>query len=146
MKRLIIVITIIFVTISYADRKIDIKRHGAGENGKYNDISESHDDGGWFRKAESKLTCTNPGNSACAWINHPDTRPGLVTDFGTPIDVDDMQDHAEDQITAGTLNGSYNNNLFIDGEFWYRNVTWNASSTTGGSATITIDITKSTTN
>ena len=59
-------------------RTINISQKGAGENGKYNSVNESHSPN------SSSLKCKGSGNSACDW-RYPPPNPHGVTGSGETI-------------------------------------------------------------
>lgn len=90
---------------------VEVKKERGGTNG-YNHVKETHDAGDIHH-----LSCTDPGNSACAWDIQP---PARVTTVNT-YEVDDIVLEVESYIALGQFAGTY----LIDGEL---EVSWTASS------------------
>lgn len=90
-----------------------------GTNGYY-DVSETHD----TNNHTSSLKCKDPSSDACSWTQRPEDVHHLEGSNGTDIYIGDLETHANIQISLDTLNGSFSSNIIVDGELWYRNISW----------------------
>lgn len=123
MKTIILLLTLIspIIVIGASDFTATHKATNGGPNGYY-DVSESHD----TDEGTSSLNCKNPGGDNCAWTDRPEDVHQLEGGNGTGIYFDDLETHANTQISLDTLSGSFTSNIIVDGENWYRNISWTA--------------------
>ncbi len=125
---------------SVFSRTIEITKTGAGGNGGY-DVFEKHDDGIWLIKsAKSTLTCVAPGSQECKFTIDPRTLSDLVGPNGSNPNWTDLDDYAKDKIQSNIFTGTYSNNLSINGDLWYRNVSWIATDKYNYKVTINIEL------
>lgn len=111
--------------VSAFGRNIKVTQTGASGSNGYT-VVEVHDDGGWFTGPSSKLTCIAPGPSACVWSIDPRTLPDMIGPNNSNPEWEDLKDHAMSEIANNVMTGSYNNNVEINGDLWYRTVEWDA--------------------
>lgn len=128
MKKMIFTILLVGLFSTVDARTIKVNRSKEVSNDEdYNSVKEEHKDKGWFSRAKSTLDCHGTGGVKCNWKIHPSSLPDLVTGSGNPVPIDDLKDYADNEIGANNLSDSYINNIVIDGELWYRSVTWNSN-------------------
>ena len=122
MKKIFILILISIILTTTASAFISVTKAGGGKNG-YDYVSEEHD--GSFHT----LSCSGEGYAPCEWTVKPEfTGPNSVAPW------EDLEQYAITQVQAGNLQGTYTNNVEINGDLWNRSVQWD------GQDTLNIDI------
>lgn len=117
MKKLILSTVGLFIlNLGFSINVITIERSNGGQNG-YSNITEKHEEG-WIWDDHS-LSCSDPGNSACDWVNPPTTPAGSSTV---------IEEEVHQAIENGQLSGS-----MVFGSVL---VSWNGTSTTNYSITM----------
>lgn len=119
MKKLFFALLVLALgsTITAQARIITIYKFAKGPSGYYT-VHESHNGD------SHSLSCTDPGNEACAWS----TKPLIVTSVKS-YDLDAVTENVETQIANGTMTGSYT----LDNEI---SVSWTATSPTDYNLTL----------
>lgn len=140
-KMMIVALSLLFAAYSFSySRTIKVSETGpAGSASGYQKFEE-HDDGGFLKGSKSTLLCTAPGPAQCVWNIDPRTLPDMFGPNNSNPEWADLKTYAISQITGGTLSGSYVNNIVINGDSWYRNVTWNSTNITNYNVEIEIQL------
>jgi len=136
MKYLIAIITICFFSINTTLFSYDVvvNRNNGGQNG-YKVVQENHD----TNDGTSNLNCQDPGHSSCDFVSAPEDVHNLQTGNGTDIPWEDLENYAIDEIDLGNLTGNHTANITLDGELWYRSVSWDATGSYDNEITININ-------
>lgn len=138
MKTLLFILFVLCISITDSNAR-NIKITKTGEGSGYS-VTETHEDGGWFTSSKSRLTCVAPGPSSCAWTLDPRTLDDLTGPGPSNPTWDDLRDYAEDNISNNVLSGSHVANIVINGDLWYRSVTWSATNINNSEIEINIDL------
>lgn len=93
-----------------------------------------------MKQSNSTLICTAPGQHECKFKIDPTTLRDMKGPNNSNPEWKDLNDYAENKIAEDLLFGSFENNVTLNGDFWYKSVEWEETDINNYNITIQIEL------